>query len=39
MSINIGIEDTARKEIAKGLSVVLSDSYILYLKPTVFTGM
>ena len=32
MSINIGIEDTARKEIAQGLSVVLSDSYILYLK-------
>ena len=31
-TINIGIEDAARQEIAKGLSVVLSDSYILYLK-------
>ena len=32
MSINIGIEESARLEIANGLSVVLSDSYILYLK-------
>ena len=31
-TINIGIDDAARQEIAKGLSVVLSDSYILYLK-------
>lgn len=31
-TINIGIEEAARKEIAEGLSSVLSDSYILYLK-------
>ena len=32
MSINIGIADDKRKEIADGLSRVLADSYTLYLK-------
>jgi starvation-inducible DNA-binding protein len=32
MQINIGIPETNRKEIAKGLSRVLADSYSLYLK-------
>ena len=31
-NINIGIDEAARKSIAQGLSSVLSDSYILYLK-------
>ncbi len=30
--VNIGIEESARLEIAKGLSQVLSESYVLYLK-------
>lgn len=32
MSINIGIDDKHREEIAKGLSRVLADTYTLYLK-------
>ena len=32
MKLNIGIEESARKEIAQGLSKVLADSYTLYLK-------
>ncbi len=32
MDINIGINDTDRKEIAAGLSRLLADSYTLYLK-------
>ncbi|MDJ0656339.1 MAG: Dps family protein [Xanthomonadales bacterium] len=32
MSINIGIEEADRKNIADGLSRVLADSYSLYLK-------
>ena len=32
MKINIGIEEEQRKAIAKGLSVLLADSYTLYLK-------
>ena len=32
MNINIGIEESARKDIAEGLSRVLADSYTLYLK-------
>jgi len=32
MQINIGIPEKSRKEIAKGLSRVLADSYTLYLK-------
>jgi starvation-inducible DNA-binding protein len=32
MKINIGLSDTARKEIAEGLSRLLADSYTLYLK-------
>lgn len=32
MSINIGIEEGARKEIAEGLSRLLADTYTLYLK-------
>lgn len=30
--LNTGIDDTARKEIAEGLSRLLADSYTLYLK-------
>ncbi|MCB0966441.1 MAG: DNA starvation/stationary phase protection protein, partial [Ilumatobacter sp.] len=32
MSIDIGISDADRKEIAAGLSKVLADTYTLYLK-------
>ena len=32
MEINTGIPDTARKEIAEGLSRLLADTYTLYLK-------
>ncbi len=32
MKINIGIEDNDRKQIVAGLSVLLADSYTLYLK-------
>ncbi|MEJ2089906.1 MAG: DNA starvation/stationary phase protection protein, partial [Gammaproteobacteria bacterium] len=32
MDINIGIKDTDRAAIAKGLSRLLADSYTLYLK-------
>ena len=32
MKLNIGIEESARKSIAEGLSKVLADSYTLYLK-------
>jgi starvation-inducible DNA-binding protein len=32
MDINTGISDTARKEIAEGLSRLLADTYTLYLK-------
>jgi starvation-inducible DNA-binding protein len=32
MSINIGINESDRQQIAKGLSKVLADSYTLYLK-------
>lgn len=32
MDINIGISEDHRKEIAKGLSRLLADSYMLYLK-------
>lgn len=32
MKLNIGIEESARKDIAKGLSHLLADSYTLYLK-------
>ena len=32
MKLNIGIEESERKEIAAGLSKVLADSYTLYLK-------
>lgn len=32
MKINIGISEEQRKEIAQGLSVLLADSYTLYLK-------
>lgn len=32
MKINIGIEESSRKEIVAGLSKVLADSYTLYLK-------
>lgn len=36
MQINIGIEEKARKEIAKGLSRMLADTYSLYLKTHSF---
>jgi starvation-inducible DNA-binding protein len=32
MPINIGIEEQDRREIAKGLSNLLADTYTLYLK-------
>ncbi len=32
MSVNIGIEESTREQIAQGLSRVLADSYTLYLK-------
>lgn len=32
MKINIGIPEKQRKQIAKGLSLLLADSYTLYLK-------
>jgi len=32
ISVNIGIDDSTREEIAQGLSRVLADSYTLYLK-------
>ena len=32
MKINIGIDDGDRKEIAAGLSILLADTYTLYLK-------
>lgn len=32
MELNIGIEESARKDIVNGLSRVLADSYTLYLK-------
>lgn len=32
MEINTGLADTARKEIAEGLSRLLADTYTLYLK-------
>lgn len=32
MQINIGIDDAQRKAIAQGLSVLLADTYTLYLK-------
>ncbi len=32
MKLNIGIEESARKAIAEGLSHLLADSYTLYLK-------
>lgn len=32
MEINIGIDSKGRKEIAKGLSKVLADTYLLYVK-------
>jgi starvation-inducible DNA-binding protein len=36
MPINLGIEETARKEIADGLSRMLADTYSLYLKTHYF---
>ena len=36
MKINIGLSDTARKEISDGLSHLLADSYTLYLKTQNF---
>ncbi len=36
MQIDIGINETNRQEIAKGLSNVLADSYTLYLKTHKF---
>src|SRR6476646_12182098 len=32
MKVDIGIEENARKEIAEGLSRLLADTFILYLK-------
>lgn len=32
MEVNTGIDDTARKEIAEGLSRLLADTFTLYLK-------
>ncbi|MCM0606275.1 MAG: DNA starvation/stationary phase protection protein [Xanthomonadaceae bacterium] len=32
MKINIGIDETSRREISEGLSRLLADSYTLYLK-------
>ncbi|AHF01804.1 MULTISPECIES: Dps family protein [Thiomicrospira] len=32
MEINIGIDETTRKDIAAGLSRLLADSYVLFLK-------
>lgn len=32
MKINIGIEESVRKDLTKGLSKLLADSYTLYLK-------
>ncbi|HTH18205.1 MAG TPA: ferritin-like domain-containing protein, partial [Magnetospirillum sp.] len=32
MSINIGIDDAARKQIGDGLARLLADTYTLYLK-------
>ena len=32
MKINIGIDEEQRKAIAHGLSVLLADTYTLYLK-------
>lgn len=36
MKINIGIEETHRKEIAEGLTHLLADSYTLFLKTHFF---
>ncbi len=36
MPINLGIEESARKEIADGLSHLLADTYSLYLKTHYF---
>jgi starvation-inducible DNA-binding protein len=36
MAINLGIEESARKEIAAGLSRLLADTYSLYLKTHFF---
>ena len=36
MPINLGIEESARKEIADGLSRLLADTYSLYLKTHYF---
>jgi starvation-inducible DNA-binding protein len=36
MKVEIGIEESARKEIAEGLSRVLADTYSLYLKTHYF---
>lgn len=39
MTINIGINEPQRKQIADGLSHLLADSYTLYLKRIIFIGM
>jgi len=37
--MDIGINEKDRKKIAGGLSHLLADTYTLYLKPIIFTGM
>ena len=39
MEINISIEKADREKIGEGLSRLLADSYTLYLKRTISTGM
>ena len=38
MAIDIGISEEDRKSIVEGLSRLLSDTYVLYLKTHNFTG-
>jgi hypothetical protein len=38
MTMDIGISDPARKEVALGLCRLLADASALYLKPTASTG-
>ena len=37
--LDIGISESAREAIVEGLSRLLADTYTLYRKPIIFTGM
>ena len=37
-SVNIGLDENARKSVAEALNQTLADTYALYIRPTPITG-